>query len=426
MEISKIKSYIFKNLLTGSIKTILSSIIAVISIPIIISKIGIGNYGIISIVLIFSSFTGMVDLGLSKGLIYFHNDKTNNDNEISAIYFINICLFLVFLLLGGVIYVLDLNLLGKNLDIEPTVLRWINCISIITLSFGVINNLLRASLEAKFKLPIVNWGFLIQAFIINIGWLVLAIYNANIFFFIFVPLISTIITISYHSFFLPSIFTLLKKPELKSIKNVFNITLQFFKVGALNSMHLPIIKFLFIYLSGDQRAIGIFEVSTKLALLTKTLLSYVSNPFFSIVSNYKEKNSIFLLTKIKEVTKLLIIVALLGYTIFIILNDFLISYFFNEYTSEIFKVLNITLIGYLFIAASEGVQKYFLGLGRINLVANVKFSTIILNLVIILILYSFDYFNIVSMTFAYSISLVFFGLFFLIKIFQKNNTLNTK
>ena len=91
MEISKIKSYIFKNLLTGSIKTILSSIIAVISIPIIISNIGIGNYGIISIVLIFSSFTGMVDLGLSKGLIYFHNDKTNNDNEISAIYFINIC-----------------------------------------------------------------------------------------------------------------------------------------------------------------------------------------------------------------------------------------------------------------------------------------------------------------------------------------------
>ena len=80
----------------------------------------------------------------------------------------------------------------------------------------------------------------------------------------------------------------------------------------------------------------------------------------------------------------------------------------------------------MFIAASEAVQKYFLGLGKINLVSNIKFSTIILNLVIILVLYSLDYFNIVSMTFAYSISLVFFGLFFLIKIFQKNNTLKTK
>ena len=260
MEISKIKSYIFKNLLTGAIKTILSSIITVISIPIIISKIGIGNYGIISIVLVFSSFTGMVDLGLSKGLIYFHNDKANNHKEISAIYFINICLFLIFFFFGGLIYVLDFNLLGKNLDLEPTVLRWINCISILTLSFGIINNLLRASLEANFKLQIVNWGFLVQTFIINISWLVLAIYNADIIFFIFVPLISTLITISYHSFFLPSIFKLLYNPELTSIKNVFNITLQFFKVGALNSMHLPIIKFLFIFLIVDQRAIGIFEV----------------------------------------------------------------------------------------------------------------------------------------------------------------------
>ena len=426
MEISQFKNYILKNLFTGMMKTILSLILSVVSIPIIISNIGIGNYGIISIITVFSSFTGMIDLGLSKGLIVFQLEKKDSAKEISAIYLINLCLFFLFFLLSILIYVFDINLMGENLEIGKTELRLINCVSVMTLSFGIFNNLLRASLEANFKLQLLNWGFLLQAFIINLGWLVLAIYNANIILFLFVPLVSTITVICYHLFLLPPIYTLLKKPDIRSIKNVFKITLQFFKVGALNSLHLPIIKYLIIYLIGDQRAIGIFELSTKLALLANTLLSYVSNPFFSIVSKHKEKSEMYLWIITKKVTYLLICITLGGYIVFIILNNFIITYFFNEYTDQIFKVLNMTVIGYLLIAASESVQKYFLGLGRMNLVAKVKFSGIIINLVIIIIFYNSDYFNLISLTFAYAVSLAFIGVFWIVRLLAKRNNLLKK
>lgn len=415
MEISQIKKYIFNNVYTGLIKTAFTLVLSVVAIPLIIKNIGIDNYGIISIVLVFSSFTGILDLGLSKALISFQGSQKENKNEISAIYILNLVLFATMLLFTLVVYAFKINLMGGKLEVDSSTLRLINTIAILLLSFGIFNNLLRASLEANFKLQLVNWGFLIQSAIINLGWLILALTKAPILYFLLIPVAGSVITIIYHLLFLPPIYTQLLKPDKASFKNVFGITFQFFKVGALNSVHLPLIKYTIILFLGEGRAIGIFELSTKLAVLANNLLAYISNPFFSIVAKHKEKSKVYLWGVIKKVTKFLIAATISGYAVFFIFNKVLIQYFFKEYTTEIFQVLNFVLIGYLIIAASESIQKYMLGIGRMNLVARIKLTGILLNALAIILVIITGNLSLVNITLAYSFSLFSIGLFWLFR-----------
>lgn len=413
MRLSEIKNYVYLNLFTGLIKTVFSLVLSVVAIPLIIKNIGIESYGIVSIVLVFSTLTGIVDLGLSKALISFQGSQKENKKEISAIYILNLGLSASILLFSLVVFTFKINLMGGKLDIDSFSLRLINTIAILLLSFGIFNNLLRASLEANFKLQLVNWGFLIQSAIIHIGWLILALTKAKILYFLLIPVAGSVITIIYHLLFLPPIYTQLLKPDKTSFKNVFSITFQFFKVGALNSVHLPIIKYVIILFLGEGRAIGIFELSTKLAVLANNLLAYVSNPFFSIVSKHKEKNKFYLWGIIKKVTRFLILATVSGYSVFFIFNKVLIQYFFKEYSTEIFQVLNFVLIGYLIIAASESVQKYMLGIGKVKLVARVKLIGIFLNALTIVLVIIIGNLNLVNITLAYSFSLVSIGLFWL-------------
>lgn len=418
MQLDSIKNYIIKNVYTGLIKTAFTLVLSVVAIPLIIKNIGIENYGIISIVLVFSSFTGILDLGLSKALVSFQGNQKENKKEISAIYILNLGLIATMLLFTLAVFVFKINLMGGKLEVDSLTLRLINTIAILLLTFGIFNNLLRASLEAVFKLQLVNWGFLIQSAIIHLGWLILAFIKAQIIYFLLIPVASSIVTILYHLLFLPPIYSQLSKPDKTNFKNIFRITMQFFKVGALNSAHLPIIKYAIILFLGEARAIGIFELSTKLAVMANNILAYISNPFFSIVAKHKEKSKVYLWGVIKKITKFLIAATLTGYAVFFIFNKFLIQYFFKEYTTEIFQVLNFVLIGYLFIAASESIQKYMLGIGKVNQVARIKLAGMLINALAVIVVFLTANLNLVNITLAYSFSLVSIGLFWLLRILK--------
>ena len=419
MEIGEIKKYILKNLSTGIVKTSFTLTLSVVAIPIIIKNIGLESYGIISVVLIFSSFTGVLDLGLSKALIFLNSNKRKNINEISSIYFLNLLVFVILFFLSIIIFSFNINLLGKKLSVNHDIQRLINGIAIMLLALETVNNLLRATLEANFKLQWVNWGFLLQSFIINIGWLILSLFNAKLYLFLYVPVISTIVTIFYHLILLPHIYKSIKIPDKKSFINIYKISFRFFKLGTLNSIHLPLIKYLIILLLGQGKAIGIFELATKLATVVNNLMSYISSPFFSLTAKHKDSNNDYILRLLKKVTIFLTIVSTIGYLVFITINKYVITYFFKEYSLEIFNVLNFILLGHLFIAISESVQKYLMGIGNLNIVTKIKAGGLIINLVLIIMFYLFNKQNLVNLALSYSISLILIGSYWLIFISRK-------
>ncbi|MCM8568751.1 oligosaccharide flippase family protein [Gramella jeungdoensis] len=420
MEFNQIKNYIAKNVYSGVVKTAISFILSLVVVPITIKNIGLETYGLISIVTVFSSFTGVLDLGLSKALITFQGEKRDTTKELSSIYLINLIIFLLITFLALIIFFANINLLGSKIELGSETLSYANFISIFLLALGVLNNLLRASLEANFKLQIVNWGFLIQSIIINIGFLILSFTDLSLMYFFLVPLITSVTAIIYHLSFLPPIYSTISIPSKNHLINVFKITSDFFKIGALNSIHLPLIKYAIIFLIGDGSAIGIFELSTKLSVLANNLLAYVSNPFFSLSAKFKDTNLKNLWTIIRKVSLGLITITILGYFIFYVLEKFIINYFFGEYSNEIFLVLNFTLIGYLFIAASESIQKFFLGIGEISRVTKIKFCGMILNGLLLLGIYYSKNISVLSLSVSFAISLIFIGSYWLFMALSNN------
>ncbi len=419
MDFTLVKKYLFKNVFSGLVKTLVTLGLSIIGLPFVISKIGIETFGIISIVLVFSSFSGILDFGLSKSLVVYSNNEKHRE-EISTIYFLNFSLFLFLSALGFIFYITGINLFGSKIDVDLNEIKLINFVSLQLLAFGILNNLYRANLEASYKLQIVNWGFLIQSFLINALWIILSYFDSDIFWFIISPVVSSICTLCFHLVSVKSIPFFFKIPRYRSIKEVLNTTFKFFKIGALNSLHLPLVKYLIILVIGESYALGVFELATKLAVICNNLLSYVSNPFFSLAAKADESERLNIWKIVKRSSNYIFLVTILGYILFLILNRPLIFYFFKDYSTEIFIVLNLTLVGYLAVALGEIFQKYYLGIGKVSQVINVKFFSVLLNIVLLLVLIVFNKLDLIWVSFSFSLSYISLGTFWFSKKLVSN------
>ncbi len=420
MQISDVKKYIVKNVYSGLLKTIVSLSLSIIVLPLIIQKIGLEQYGIISVSLLFFNFSGVLDLGLSKSLVYYQKDSNDNHQQISAIYLLNLAIVGFLIICSILVYLLNINFIGDKLNITSNELRWLNSCSVLLLGLTVFNNLLRASLEAHFKLQIVNYGFLFQSICINIAWLILTFLEAPILYYFFVPVATICIIATYHLLFLPPIYSQLSRPQISDFKKVFRTTLQFFKVGVLSSIHMPLMKYVVILFLGQGSYIGMFDLSLKLIILVNNLLSYISNPLFSIISKYKSTEMTYVRQLLNKITLLLLFISSVGYVTFLFLEEYIIKYFFKTYSTEIFTVLNTLLIGYLLLAISEGVQKFLLGIGRANTIFWIRLSSISINLGLLYLFYLSNTLNIITISLCLSFSLGIMSVLLLTHLFKKN------
>lgn len=423
MDISKIKIYILNNLKTGLFKTLITTSLTFLLLPIVIYNIGIKNFGIISIVVLFSSVSGIVDLGLSKALILFSGKHDGENEKIITINTLNLSLSIFILILAIIVFTFKLNLFGNSITLGEWNLRILNTFTVINLSLSIFNNLLKAKLETEFLIHKVNWGYLIESTIINGGWFLLS-YTNELVYLLFIPTIAMIFSMSY--FLLLTSFPKLSLTKLnkKNIKEVFNITFQFFELNFLNSIHLPIIKYIIILFIGNGIQLGIFELAIRINSIINNFFAYISNPFFGIAAQFNKEQDEKLKEIIWKVTKILLLSAFFIYLSFLSFNNIIINYFFKEYTLEIFVIMNLIMIGNLLYAISELIQKYLLGKGYIILIFKVKLLAIIFNLLLVYSIYRIGMLNLIFITSILSLSLILNGLFFLIYFVKKNSKSN--
>lgn len=418
MDLDIIKRYISKNVFTGVVKTIVNLLYSIIAIPYVITKIGLENYGIISLVLLFSSFAGVFDLGLSKALVVYGVNRDRHRKEISGVYLINFIIVLIISFLALVVYSNDINLMGDKINIDQRTVSLINMLALLQLALSVLVNLLRARLESGYMLNYVNIGFLVQTSIINTGWLFLAIFDIEMQYFLIIPLMSSFITGLYYIVVLPPKVRFIIVPDAKSVKSVFKLTTHFFGIGILNSIHLPLMKYCIILFIGEGRAIGIFELSTKLSLISNNFLSYVTNPLFSIAAKHKDESKLVFGIVIK-LTLIVSLLALFGYIVYLIFSEYIIFYFFKENTREVFVVLSIILLGYLFVAISDGIQKFYLGIGKIMKTIHVKLLVLCINFFWMIGLFLLSTITLENFSLGFGISLLAGGIYWIFLLKQE-------
>lgn len=414
-----IKESIYNSFISGFSFTSISIIITLIIVPIIISNIGLEYYGFISITLIFSGFSGVFDLGFSKLIVIYLSQ--GNDKNVGYIYLINYVFFTLIVLFSiQQLFSNEINLFGEKISSEVEFIKILTFSSLITLAFSVLNNLYRSALEFSLDFHKINFGNFMQSTIIYMFWFILSVSEYQFFYYYLVPPISAFLCFIY--FFVSSnVSVKITLPNFYDLIKVFKDSIGFFKVGFLNSIHLTLFKYLLIYIGGNGKAIGIFELSIKLTNIMKNIFGHFTKPFFSISSNKKFKKQ-KVLSAIYSTIKYCSLIFIIGLLIFFIFYKPIILYFFSEYSKEILWILISLLLSTFFVSISEGIQRYELAKLNYDLVFNIKFIAIILSLLIIFISNSIYDFNLLFFTLSYSFGILLIGLFWL--TFLKFNKLS--
>ena len=120
----KLITYLKKSFFTGAFKTIVVTLSTIILLPLIISKIGIQHYGLISSTMILSSMVVVSDFGISKTvtlLIGEDEDKSNANHIVINAFVINIfMLSIIGVLLYTLIEIYHIPILANYLSASHT------------------------------------------------------------------------------------------------------------------------------------------------------------------------------------------------------------------------------------------------------------------------------------------------------------------
>jgi len=407
-EFNKAKSYIYKNVFSGGIKTFVNASITVIAIPMIVKEIGLGNYGILSLVTLFSGMSGFFDLGLSKAMVRYNGmvEAGDRNKNVSSIILINIVIVLFVILVACGVYFMGANLFAKEFPSDPRLAPVLSAVAIFILAIEIINNMFRAYLESELKLPIVNWTFVLMTILQIGGWLFLSLYEYGIYWYIIVSIVSTLLTCVCLAILCRHMFKMIVWPDWINIKHVFILSFSFFKINVLSSIHLPLVKYMTILLLKDTQIVGIFEISLRIALLPLNALSFMTTPFFALASKYKHGYAKPLLNLVLKTTIIAAVCSLVCLVVVAVFNEEIIRYTYKYYDRQIFLTIMILLVGVLSAGSMEAIARYLQGVNRLMVIIKIRAMALVINMALLFVFFIGGHSTLVSVVSTYAITLL--------------------
>ena len=423
----ELMSYLKKSFFTGTFKTIIVTLSTIVFLPLIIQKVGMETYGLISLTMIFGGMVVFADFGIAKSvtlLIGQEKDKSNINTIISSALTVNLS---VLTLIGVIIITLlsfDVPILGKNLEISSDLKNFIIFSGFISLGIILINNLLTAILESFYLMHYVNIGFMLSSILINVFIYLVSVLTDSLYLLVLAPTLSFLV-VSFFFFNTIRIYTNVKlvRPNLKQIKNMLSVSYKFFNIGMINALILPINKYLLIYITGSSTALGIFDIATKIALISSSLLNTIAQPLFGVFSNHEmKKEEIYTISK--KVSIIIFLAFLTGASIYYFIGEKISNFIDSNNYQSIYELSLILILGLGMNAVSEPFYRALLGMSRLKEAFQLKLLIPVLNIILFLL---FEYQNTLNrITFSYSLAIFISSLiilFYFVNKYHKSSKL---
>ena len=403
-----ITKYLQKNFLVSTSKTLTTSLVTLILLPLIIKKLGLELYGIISLTLLFSGVSSLIDLGLSKAVILLSGENNTSENKIiSSALYINLSIISILLIVFIGLQLLDVDLLGGNLNIDNTNKFIVLNTGFLLLVLMLLNNLCRTILEAKYKMHLVNLVLAIYTPLLYLSIFILSFFTKQIIAFVITPLILTLLMFAFNVIYLRLTTTIkLVKVAKTDIKFVLKKSLAFLNIGLINSMIMPIMRYVFVLLVADVALYGIFDLSFKIAMLANSFILSLATPMFAVFSKEIKANS-------KKMTQVAYKIFYISIAMYIAIN--IGYYFLGEFVLTFLSLepqnlnllYNITFLLILSlgtVAAVEIFYRFFLGNNQLKKAFLLKLIVPVLAVILFFVLKDVEL--IYRFIYAYGISLV--------------------
>lgn len=401
-----LSDYFKKSVSTGLGKSLGSTLVAVIFIPLIIRNIGIENYGIWMLLVIFMGISSVADIGLSKSLVYFlPRQKSQEDiNEMySAGFFLNGFSVLLVVVFGFIVFISGVNVWGANASIPYETGRLLLVSGLIIAACSLATTFYRFVLEAFYKIYIVNIGFLLLTALNYISIYLLSFVTDKIEHFI---LVTTAIYIfmffSHWAIVRTKLNISLHVPRLATIRKMVKYSFGFFIVGSFFTITDSANRYLIIFFGGSAATYGIFDVALKVAFMGFSCLQAFAAPLFSIFAHYGEER----MSEIKHILNRSVFwisgVYVVGCLLFLIFGRHALDIFLGKNSPELFNASLILVLGIAFFGIAEPFHRALLGLGNLWLVFKINAVQLVTNFLFIAIFTDLD--PLYRLSLAYSLS----------------------
>lgn len=407
----KLFSYLKKAFLMGSIKTIIVTLSTIILLPLIIQKIGIDKYGLISLVMIFGGVSVFADFGISKSVTILIGKKDSDASSIiSNALVINALILSLIACVFIFVVVNDYPVLGKKLDITHEIKNYIVFMGFSYLVFMLLNNLLVAILEAFFLVHYVSVGYMISSISINFILYTVSILSDSLYWLLAAPVCSIFI-VSLCFIFIVKVHTdvRLVLPRLQIMRGMLTLSYKFMRLGVINSLVIPANKYLIVYITGSSALLGVFDVGLKIAMIANSFLNSITQPLLAIFSSSDHDKSQTYSVALK-ISLLLLVFYILGLISFSFTGELIVKFIAPENYIQLYEVSFIFLIGVVFSSVAEPFYKALLGTERLKEALWLKLLVPVVNVITYCFLKNHTH----SFSIAYSFSMFFSSLLIII------------
>ncbi len=389
MKEKQLINYLKKSFLTGSFKTIIVALSTIVLLPLIIKQIGMENYGLISLTMLFGGMVVFADFGIAKTvtlLIGQDEDKLNVNRIFSNSLVINISILILIGFILSILIYLDLPILGEKTKISKSLKIFIIIIGFFLLAIMLINNLLTAVLESFYLMHYVNIGFTISSVLLNIFIYSISLITESVFILLLAPLASFLVVFMYFLYVVNKYTQVrLTKPDIKQIKKMLAISYRFLNLGLVSSLIIPANKYLLVYLTGNSATLGLFDVCLKLALIANSFLNSIAQPLFGVFSNLKNnQKEIFKIAV--NTSALLFLLYLMGIVFFYFFGENITQFIDQNNQKELYSTAIILLIGIGFSSVSEPFFRALLGMERLKEALYLKLIIPVFNIIFLVVL----------------------------------------
>lgn len=365
-----VSKYLKKNFIVSASKIVVTSMVTLFLLPLVIKKLGLELYGVISLTLIFSGVSSILDLGLSKAIVLLSGDKRTSENKVvSSALLINTTIIVLLTFMFVLLQLANVDLLGKQLDIDENLKFLVLNAGFLMLVLMLLNNLCKAVLEANYLMHIVSLGLAIYTPLMYIVLFIASFFTKDPAFYILTPLVLTTVL------FLVNVYIIIKKTKVKLVKvvkadvlHVAKSTFGFLNVGLINSMVMPVMRYVFVLMTASVELYAIFDLSFKIAMLANGLIISISTPMFAVFSKKIEtepREMIRIANKIFKISLALYILILIGY---ILLGEWILPYLnLDVSNTKVLHDITFVLIATLgTVAVVEVYYRYFLGKNKLT------------------------------------------------------------
>jgi O-antigen/teichoic acid export membrane protein len=351
---------------SGLFNSAASATCVALALPAVIGSIGLEAYGYWAILGAFVGAAGLLDLGMSKALVFLiPRDESLESDFVSAA--VVLCLGAI-LAAASVVWLLTLagvDLFGAAVARQPGLELWLAGAGTLVLACQALTTLLRAVLEARCKAHVVNLGFALFTLTYYGVAMLLAFVGADLRLIIAASAGVFVLTLAAHVQVLWADRPLhWRRPTRMILRRLTQMAARTFAVDLPSVAYLPLMLWSFLLVAPSGSAYGAFDLATRIAIMCATALSTIAVPFFALIAGARATEQQQHVRRLLDrFVPWMLLLAACGWLAFALVGARVLQWWMPEAPAELVFALKLLLAGLLLHAAFEPVTRMLLGLG---------------------------------------------------------------